>query len=224
MGSEMCIRDRAYTESSGASVITDTLVLSDVDDMNLERATIQVTGNYINGEDILSFTDTATISSSFDPLTGTLTLMGTDTVANYQAALRLVTYENLSDDPQASKTVTFTVSDDEFDSNTQNRTINISAVNDAPVGSAIEQTPLAYAENSGPSAITNTLVVSDVDDMNLEGATIQVTGNYINGEDILSFADTTTISSSFDPLTGTCLLYTSPSPRDLSTSRMPSSA
>jgi len=27
-----------------------------------------------------------------------------------------------------------------------------------------------------------------------------------------------------DPLDGTCLLYTSPSPRDLSTSRMPSSA
>ncbi len=32
-----------------------------------------------------------------------------------------------------------------------------------------------------------------------------------------------TIRGSVDPLTG-CLLYTSPSPRDLSTSRMPSSA
>ena len=158
----MYIRDR----NSGTSEITDTLTLSDIDDMNLEGATIQVTGNYIDGEDILSFADTPTINSSFDPLTGTLTLMGTDSVANYQAALRSVTYENLSDDPQASKTVTFTVSDDEFDSNTQSRNINIGAVNDAPVESAIELTPLAY----------------------------------------------------------TCLLYTSPSPRDATLSRMPSSA
>ena len=116
--------------------------------------------------------------------------MGTDSVANYQTALRSVTYENLSDDPQASKTITFIVSDDQFDSNSQSRTINITAENDAPVESAIELTPLAYTESSGPSVITSTLIVSDVDDMNLERATIQVTGNYINGEDILSVSYT----------------------------------
>ena len=45
------------------------------------------------------------------------------------------------------------------------------------------------------------------------GDTLDLTGNNINGVGIIT---ATTVKA--------CLLYTSPSPRDLSTSRMPSSA
>ena len=46
----------------------------------------------------------------------------------------------------------------------------------------------------------------------------------IYGPDGLSHDEMTTVPGSFEKTSGTCLLYTSPSPRDLSTSRMPSSA
>ena len=51
--------------------------------------------------------------------------------------------------------------------------------------------------------------------------------NYKKYEDTLQTAENYTFSSVFDTLNvleHPCLLYTSPSPRDLSTSRMPSSA
>ena len=162
-------------------------------------------------------------------MNGTVSLSGVATIANYEAAIQSITYQNNSENPSPlTRTVNIEVSDDDDVSNQVSRNIEVSPENDAPVGSAIELTSLAYTENSGPSVITSTLVVSDVDDMNLERATIQVTGNYINGEDILSFADTATIIGNFDPVTGiltlsgtdsvanyqACLLYTSPSPRD----------
>ena len=49
-----------------------------------------------------------------------------------------------------------------------------------------------------------------------------LSGNATSGEEISNFAADG--DSIFASLTNTCLLYTSPSPRDLSTSRMPSSA
>ena len=96
----------AYTENDSATNITGTITISDVDDTNIESATIQVTGNYANGEDLLAFSNTPNITGSWDAVTGTLTLTGSDTLANYEAALRGVTYENTSDYPStATRTV-----------------------------------------------------------------------------------------------------------------------
>ena len=83
-----------------------------MDNTNLASATIQITGNYQNGQDVLSFTNTANITGTWTAATGTLTLSGTDTVANYQAALRAVKYQNTSDNPSGlTRTVSFTVND-----------------------------------------------------------------------------------------------------------------
>ena len=50
--------------------------------------------------------------------TGTLTLTGEATLSAYEAALRSVTYENLSEDPAGlSRTVTITVDDGNFNFN-----------------------------------------------------------------------------------------------------------
>ena len=56
---------------------------------------MQISANYVNGQDLLAFTNTANITA-FNAVTGTLTLTGTDTVANYQTALRSVTYADTS--------------------------------------------------------------------------------------------------------------------------------
>ena len=77
-----------FTEGNPATAINTTILVTDVDDTNLESATVQITVNYVNGQDVLAMPVTAGIGSSFNPLTGTLTLTGSATVAAYQSALR----------------------------------------------------------------------------------------------------------------------------------------
>ncbi len=98
-----------YAPLADATAITSTLQLSDADNTTLEGATVRISGNYRSG-DLLQFTDTGTITGSFNAATGTLTLTGTDTVANYQAALQSITYVSTSTDP-ATRTISFQVTD-----------------------------------------------------------------------------------------------------------------
>ncbi|MEZ6087267.1 MAG: cadherin-like domain-containing protein [Pirellulaceae bacterium] len=197
----------AYTENDGAVAITSTLAVSDVDDTNIESAVVQITGNYANGEDVLAFVDQNGITGSWNAANGTLTLTGSATKADYITALRSITYNNTSENPSAAtRTVSFTVNDGDANSNTVTRDIAFTAVNDAPVESSIEGTPLAYTENDGAVAITSTLTVTDVDDTNMESAVVQITGNYANGEDVLSFVDQNGITGSWNATNGTLTL------------------
>jgi hypothetical protein len=78
------------------------LALSDVDDTNIESATVAITSGFAAGEDVLGFTDQNGITGSYEPVTGVLTLTGSATLADYQTALRLVTYENTSEVPSGA--------------------------------------------------------------------------------------------------------------------------
>src|SRR5205085_2717666 len=101
-----------YTENDAATAIDTTITVSDVDSANLASATAQISANYASGQDVLSFTNTPNIAGSFNAGTGTLTLSGVDTVANYQSALRSVKYANTSDNPStAARTVSWQVND-----------------------------------------------------------------------------------------------------------------
>lgn len=125
----------AYNENQAATAITSTTTAADADSANLTGATIQITGNYQNGQDVLAFTNTVNITGTWTPATGTLALSGTDTVSNYQAAIRAVTYQNTSENPNTStRTVSFTITDGTSNSNTVTRNITVTAVNDAPTG------------------------------------------------------------------------------------------
>ena len=122
-----------YTENDPATTITATITVGDVDNTHFAGATIQLTGNYQNGQDVLAFSDTANITGSWNPTNGTLTLSGSDTLANYQAALRSVTYQNTSDNPSGlTRTVGFAANDGTVNSNTVTRNIVVTPVNDAP--------------------------------------------------------------------------------------------
>ena len=167
--------DLAYNENDGALAITSSLTLSDADDSNLESAVVQINANYVNGEDLLSFVDQNGISGSWNAVNGTLTLSGTATVAEYQAALRSITYTNSSDDPSTTtRTVAYTVNDGDVNSNTQSRDIAVAANNDATIVVSIEGGDLAYTENDGAVSVTSTITLSDVDDTNLESAVVQI--------------------------------------------------
>ena len=126
-----------FTEGNPPTAISPALTVADVDDTNLESATVTITANYVNVQDILAMPVTAGIASSFNPLTGTLTLTGSATVAAYQAALRTVTYFNNSVTPSiAPRTVAWVVNDGTVSSNIAASTITVTAVNSAPIGVA----------------------------------------------------------------------------------------
>ena len=124
-----------YTEDSGPIAIDDQLTLSDADSATLNSATVRITGNYNSTQDMLSFTDQSGISGIWDSSTGTLTLTGSSSVANYEAALRSVTYSNNSNAPSTSnRTISITASDAHLSSTAATRTIAVVATNDTPVG------------------------------------------------------------------------------------------
>jgi len=70
-------------------------------------------GNAINNNgDVLGFTTQNGITGSYNAATGVLTLSGSSSVANYQSALRSVTYFNSSDNPSgAARTISYQVDD-----------------------------------------------------------------------------------------------------------------
>ena len=171
------------------------------------RPWLQITGGFVTGEDVLTFTTQNGITGTFNSANGTLSLSGTATLAEYEAAIRSVTYTNTSDDPNTSdRTVSFTVNDGDVDSNTQSRDIALTAVNDAPVAADIETTDVAYTENGGAVGITNAITFGDLDDTDLESAVVQITGGFVTGEDVLTFTTQNGITGTFDDANGTLSL------------------
>ncbi len=156
----------SYNENAGAIAITSTIAITDVDDVNIESAIVAITANYVNGQDVLGFTNQNGITGSWNATTGELTLTGSATVAQYQAALRSITYTNSSETPSTlTRTVSFTVNDGSANSNTQTRDINVTAVNDAPVLDNT-RTPVlqSVSEHAGPPVgAVGTLVSSLID-------------------------------------------------------------
>jgi hypothetical protein len=110
---------------------------------------------------VLAFSNSATITGSWDAVTGTLTLIGSDTVANFQAALRSVTYQNTSENPSpATRTIGITVHDTTADSNTSSRNVAVERVNDAPLGVSDSY---AVGNNSVLNVLGNGVLSNDAD-------------------------------------------------------------
>ena len=129
-----------YTEQGTAAVLDSGLTVSDADNTTLASATVSITSGLFAG-DTLNFTNQNGISGSYDSGTGVLTLTGSASVANYQAALRSITFSSTSDNPtnfgaDTSRTISWQVNDGALDSTAATSTVNITAVNDAPVVTA----------------------------------------------------------------------------------------
>ena len=106
-----------------------------------------------------------------------------------------------------SRTVTFIVNDGALNSNIPTRNISVSIVNDAPVLAAMEGTVLNFNEGGATAIVVTSLTtVSDVDNINLSGATIQITANYVPTEDVLTFTNASGITGVYDATTGTMQL------------------
>jgi hypothetical protein len=151
-------------------------IITDNDSTDMSGATITIQ-NFVSGDD-LSFTNTGSITGSYDSLTGILTLSGTATIEQYQAAIESVLFTHSGDDPtvggtETNRTIAVNVQDDSSPAHVSNdaiATINIIAINDAPVVAA-PGADLAAVQNVTRSLDGTGFSLTDVDESGL-GATM----------------------------------------------------
>ena len=122
-----------YSAFQAPTPINTGITVADANNPNLVSATVKLSNFFFAGQDFLGFVgdaSTGSITGSYNALTGVLTLTaqgGSASVANFQAALRLVTYSNVSSNPSKfNRTVTFQVFDGAAFSNTVTSTVVVS--------------------------------------------------------------------------------------------------
>jgi len=151
----------AYLENAPALTIDGAIAVTDADNATLASATVQITSGCAPA-DVLALTAPPTgIAVAYTAATCTLALTGAAAVADYQAALRRVTYLNAGDNPgSTTRVVGFTVDDGEELNHTSGATreITVTPVDDAPV--AVNDTA-TVAEDSGTTAVP--VLANDVD-------------------------------------------------------------
>ena len=118
---------QSFFSGGSAVFMSSAITVSHPFKTTLSSAEIEITGNYNASEDELAFSNQNGITGSWSSGTGILSLSGTATLAEYQAALRDVTYENTNGTTpdQSTRTISFTVNDGTYDSNVETRNINV---------------------------------------------------------------------------------------------------
>ena len=194
----------SYLEDSTTAIVPD-LVITDPDSILITRASIQISHNYTVQDDFLVFTDTLYIFGTWNA--GTLSLSGTDTMSNYQAALRAVKYQNYSNNPTPlTRTITLTVFDGGANSLPVTQAIQIVPVNDVPSLTGAGGTT-HYTENSASVIIADNISMTDVDSQYMAFATIAFSKDtYTQGKDLLSFENMHNIRGEWDSSQGALLL------------------
>ena len=176
--------------------LTAAITASDADSTTLAGATVWISGNYQSGQDVLSFTNTANITGSWNAATGTLISGGNDTLADYQAALQV------GDVPRHQSQSQHRHPDRELPSQRrpgreQRRDRQITVT---PVGSLVGYRAHAAGLPGGRPghAVTAAITVSDPESTTPVWAAVRISGNYQLGEDVLNFADTANITSNLE--------------------------
>jgi VCBS repeat-containing protein len=168
----------SYTEQAAATAVNSTLTVSDVDSNNLTGATVTLDPATFKTTDVLAFTNANGITGSYNSATGVMTLSGTATVAQYQAALQSVTFNNSSDAPGTTRTLKWTVTDDlNATSTIGSSVINITPVNDAPLmtdSDGLATNPLGA---TGTTATTSGALDGHTATQTFGLTTVTVTGN-----------------------------------------------
>ena len=149
-----------YTENDPPTPVHGALDVTHPEGAQIAEATVEITGNYQNGEDALAFSDNdAGDDIALEPggTDQTLTLTGADSAANYQAALRAVTYENTSENPSnLTRTATFTATDvNSTASAPATRDISVTPVDDPPVAVNDSETVLEDADATNVPVLDN---------------------------------------------------------------------
>jgi hypothetical protein len=197
----------SYTEGSAAVQPDPAVSVTDPDSPQLQGATISISGNFTAADgDTLNFSSQNGITGNYNSGTGVLTLSGNASVANYQTALRSVTFSNTSTNPStASRTVSFQATDDQAaTSNVATRDVAVAATDNAPTVTASGgDTP--YTAGTPSTAVDGAVTVSDPDSANMASARVRISAGFGAG-DSLNFTNQNGITGSYDAATGALTL------------------
>ncbi len=181
--------ETTFTEGGGAVNIEDSdMTVSDVDNTTLDLATVTITNLQNGTAEVLAASPSGAIGAgaiSYNSGTGVLTIdpTGTAAVADFQAVLRTVTYNNTSENPNTTaRLIDFMVNDGAASNSPLARTtLTVAAVNDRPVvdldgsGGDIHY-ETTFTEGGGAVNIEDSdMTVSDVDNTTLDLATVTIT-------------------------------------------------
>jgi hypothetical protein len=192
-----------YTENGAAVAVDAELHLSDADGQAVPGATVKLLG-YVPGQDVLSFTPSGGVGGAWDARHGVLSLTGSASPAQYEAALRSVAYENTSDDPDViPRRVAFAVADPELPAATAGRELAVAAVDDAPT--VTPGSGEAAAEATAPVAVDAALAVFDPDDEFLVSAEVRI-DDVTPDRDVLAADPGDGVAAAYDAGSGTLTL------------------
>jgi hypothetical protein len=184
-----------FTGGGSAVTLDSGLTISGAESATLEGATVTI-GSYISG-DTLNVTNRNGITASYNA--GVLTLSGTASVADYQAALDSVTYSfTPPGDPtgggtDTSRTITWILNDGT--ANSAPATSTLDTVHAAPV--VIAGATATFTGGGSPVALDSGLAATDADSGGtLSGATVSISSGLLAG-DTLNFTNQNGITGSF---------------------------
>jgi VCBS repeat protein len=192
----------------GALTITDVGVPPD--QSVIASAVVTVATGAVAGDVLAADTTGTGITASYDSATETLTLTGSDTLADYAQVLDSVTFSSPSDNPddfgsKPTRTVTWSVTDvSGATSAPGTTTVSITAVNDPPTLSNLPSVALFFEESSiilAPQATFQFpgVSVTDPDSLTLANATVAITGGTFPGDhDLLSVPSFSSITASYN--------------------------
>lgn len=156
----------AFTEGDTAVPIAANVLVQSPGTPTIARAEVSISDG-LGSSDVLSVTTANAITSSFDSITGVLTLTGVASLEDYQTAIRAVRFENASEDPQTqARTIRIAVfADGATESASVEKQLNVTSVNDP-----IELSLPAQFDTADPVSIpineelTFTATATDPDD------------------------------------------------------------
>ena len=235
-----------YTENTAAVTLAGSASVVDPDNLKLANATVKITGGTFTGDgDVLAATAVGSVTGNYNAVTETLTLTGSDTLANYQQVLDSLTFVANGDNPDdygsnPTRTVTWVLNDGSGSFNlstTQTETVSITAINDAPTLTSVVGVT-SYTENAAPITVSPSITVSDPDNLKLANATVSVgngfggdgsvlavntagtgiTANYSGGTGVLTLSGSDTLAHYQQVLDSLTFVSTSDNPTDYGSS------
>jgi len=121
--------DQVYCPGSSLP-IANSITITDPDDTTTTSVYVQISGGYVNGEDLLTLTGShASITPSWDPVQGELTLAGPATYAEFEAAVLATEFSSSSGSPSGTRQFSITVGEANFLPNTTHYYEFVSAPN-----------------------------------------------------------------------------------------------
>lgn len=177
------------------------LLLEDFDAAEITSATVQIVGGGQAG-DTLNLATIGSISASYDPASGLLAISGTATLAEYQDALRNVTFNSSTDRaPLGLRTIRFETTDGQ---KLVSATMTLDVEASQTIGVITTQSDLNYEETQDPTEIdlNVTLTTGGNPSAVISGATVSITSGFSPEHDQLVHEPVSGINSNYDQSAG----------------------